>query len=477
MKNVNKGNLLIVGLLLIIFDGCKVPEVLKVNNPNVNYLYNNSNNADTNSIANLHWKDYFNDNYLISYIDTALKNNQELNIISQEIFISKNEIKARKGEYLPFVNIQAGAGFEKVGKYTRNGAVEEQLDIKEGKKFPTPLTDFMGGAVATWELDIWKKLHNAKDAAVNRYLSNIEGRNFAVTQLIAEIAETYFELVVLDNYLDILDKNIEIQSNALRIIKQQKDAAKLTQLAVNRFEAQLLNTQNLQFQIKQNIVQAENKIKFLIGGYSKPILRNDNLIDSLDVLKFNTGIASQLLQNRPDIRKAELDIKAAKLDVQVARANFYPRVAITAGVGLNAFNPIYFVEPASAIYNLAGDLAAPLINRNALKANYANAGAKQIQAVYKYEQTVLNAFLDVQNQLAKMDNYSKSYNTKKNEVAILNSSIGIANNLFNYARADYVEVLLTQREALDAKLDLLEIQLKLLNTKVNIYRALGGGWQ
>jgi outer membrane protein TolC len=189
------------------------------------------------------------------------------------------------------------------------------------------------------------------------------------------------------------------------------------------------------------------------------------------------GIPSQLLSNRPDIRKAEWELAAAKLDVKVARANFYPSFRLTAGAGLQAFNPVYLVDPESILYNLAGDLVAPLINKNAIRSVYMNANAKQVQAVYNYERTVLNAHIEVVNQLSQMDNYTKSYATKSEEADILTRSVGISNNLFRSARADYVEVLLTQREALEARIDLIEIKLKQLEAKINIYKALGGGWK
>jgi outer membrane protein, multidrug efflux system len=461
---------------LTLLHSCKIPQVtVRSENNTLPAVY--AGRADTVNAAAMNWKNYFSDTNLITLIDTALRNNQELNITLQEINMLKNEIQIRKGEYLPFVNFKAGAGMEKEGEYTRNGAIDEQLEIKDGKHFPKPFPDVMLGAYATWEADIWKKLHRAKDAAALRYLAGAEGRNFMVTNLIAEIADTYYELVALDNLLDIVEKNIEIQSSALRVVRQQKDAAKVTQLAVNRFEAQLLNTQNLQYAIKQNITEKENRIRFLTAGFQTQIPRTSGALNISSPNELSAGIPAQLLANRPDIRQAELELAAAKLDVKIARANFYPSLAITAGVGFRAFNPIYIFNPESILYNLAGDVMAPLINRNAIKATYNNAGAKQLQAVYNYERTILNAYLDVQNQLAKMDNYAKSYNTKKQEVDILASSVNIAGNLFNSARADYAEVLLTQREALEARMDLIEIQLKQRNARVNIYRALGGGWK
>lgn len=467
----------ILGLMFLMFLalGCKsIKPTSVVESKNVPSSFINT--KDTTTIVDINWKQYFSDEYLIALIDTALKNNQELNVVLQEIEISKNEIRARKGEYLPFVNLGAGAGAEKEGEYTRHGAVDEQLEIKHGTAFPEPLTDYKLGAYASWEIDVWKKLRNAKKSAVSRYLASIEGKNFMITNLIAEIAETYYDLMALDNSLEIIESNIRIQSEALKVVRQQKNAARVSQLAVNRFEAQLLNTQNLQYQIKQRIVEAENHINFLTGRFPNPIKRNSMSFIDLKIDSINSGIPPQLLQNRPDIRQAEFNLAASKLDVKVARAKFYPSLDITTGLGFQAFNPTFLFNTESMLFNFAGDLVAPLINRNAIKAELNSANAKQIQAVYLYKQSILNAYVDVLNQLNKVDNFSQSFETKNKEVNILNNSISIANILFNSAKADYTEVLLTQREALEAKMDLIEIKSRQLSAKVNIYRALGGGW-
>jgi outer membrane protein, multidrug efflux system len=463
-------------LIFVSLLGCKSQQsVTRTENTRVPESFNGSN--DSLNLATLNWRKYFSDENLIALIDTALQRNQELNITVQEIEISKNEVRARRGEYLPFVGIRAAAGVERPAKYTTDKAVEEGLEIEPGTKIPDPLPDFRVGAVASWELDVWRKLRNAKKAAALRYLGSIEGRNFMVTNLVAEISSSYYELMALDNLLDIVRRNVQIQTDALGIVKQQKDAAKLTQLAVNRFEAQLLHTQNLQYDIQQRIVETENRINFLTGSFPKPILRNTAAFNDLYIDSTYAGVPSQLLANRPDIRQAELQLAAAKLDVKVARANFYPSFSISAGAGFQSFKAAYLIRPESMLYNLAGDLLAPLVNRNAIKATYYSANARQIQEVYNYERTILNAYVDVVNQLAKVQNFSRSYETKSKEVEILTQSIDISNSLFRSARADYLEVLLTQREALEAKMDLIEIKMQQLNAKVSIYKALGGGWR
>lgn len=461
---------------LLVLGGCNAPKVqLKEKSDSIPESYLNP--KDSFNIAEINWKNYFEDPHLIALIDSALKNNQELNIVLQEIEINKAEVLEKKGEYQPFVNVGLGLGTDKAGKYTREGAVEHNLPIADGKEFPTPLNDFKFGASLTWELDIWKKLRNAKNAAQLRYLAQSEAKNFLITQLIAEIAETYYELTALDNLLLIIEKNLVIQGDALAKMKIMKINAKANQLAVNRFEAQLLKTQNQQYVIQQSITETENKLRFLTGSYTPSILRNSGLLMSLTVNNFVSGVPAQLLENRPDIKQAEMEIEAAKLDVLSARALFYPKVEIKSGIGFQAFDPTYLIHPQSLLFNSLGDLISPLINKKAITAKFNKASSIQIQKVYHYQQTVLLAYTEVMNQLSKIDNYANSFETKSKEVNILNQSVDIANNLFQYAKADYVEVLLTQEEVLEAQKELVETKLQQLNAKINLYKALGGGWK
>ena len=405
------------------------------------------------------------------------QNNQELNIMLQELKVAQSEVQARKGEYLPSIGLKAGAGVDKVGKYTRDGAVEENLEIKEGKAFPDPLPDYMIGLNAQWEVDIWNKLHNAKKSAVMRYLSSVEGRNFMVTNLIAEIANSYYELLALDNQLQIVKNNIEIQERAYRIVKLQMQAARVTQLAVSKFNAEVLHTKSLQYDIQQRITETENKLNFLVGRYPQPIARSTEAFATILPKQIDAGLPAQLLQNRPDIRQAEFELQASKLDIKVAKARFYPSFGISANIGYQAFNPDYLLNtPESLIYSVAGDLVAPLVNRNAIKAAYKTANAKQIQAAFDYEQTVLKAYIEVANQLSKIDNLKKSYDLRAAEVDALTESIKISNKLFRNARAEYMEVLMTQRDALESKFDLVETKMQQMTAVVNMYQALGGGW-
>ncbi|MDT3405484.1 TolC family protein [Mucilaginibacter terrae] len=467
-----------VACLSVVYGACSIPKFSQREANKATPATYASGTQDTVNTAKTNWKLFFNDEHLSSLIDTALKNNQELNITMQDIEIDRNEIKARRGEYLPFIGLKAGADLEKVGRYTSRGASEATTEIKPGKEMPDPLPNYLVAAYATWELDIWHKLRNGKKAAVARYLATIEGKNFMVTNLIAEIADSYYELLALDNQLDIVKQNIDIQNNALRIVRIQKEATRVTELAVRRFEAQVLSTRSLQFNIQQQIVETENRINFLLGRYPQPISRDKQSFEALKNVEVQSGLPSQLLANRPDIRQAELALAAAKLDVSVARAQFYPSLGISASIGYNAFNPSFlFNMPQSLLYSVGGDLIAPFINRNAIKAVYGTANARQLQAVYNYERTVLNAYMEVANQLSKMGNLEKSFDLKSQQVQKLSQSINISNDLFKSTRADYMEVLMTQRDALEAKFELIETKKQQINARINAYQALGGGWQ
>lgn len=417
------------------------------------------------------FRDFFVDPDLKTLIETALENNQELNTRLQEIMVSRAEIMARQGDYLPRVDARVGAGIEKVGKYTRPGAVDEVTGL------PKHLQHYDFGLAASWEIDIWKKLRNAAKAATYRYLSSIEGKNFMVTQLVAEIASSYFELLALDRQLEVLRRNIDIQKSALDIVRLEQQAARVTQLAVQRFEAEVLKNQSRQYELEQQRVEAENRINFLLGRYPQPVARSEKSFEEPLPSSLQAGIPADLLDNRPDVRQAELELAAAKLDVRAAKAAFYPSLSIEAGVGYEAFNLKHLITtPESLLYNVAGNLTAPLLNRRAIKAQYYAANARQLQAVFNYERTVLSAFTEVVNRLAMIQNLQKSYALQSQQVSTLTQSIAVSNVLFQSARADYMEVLLTRRDSLEAEMELIDTKSRQLRAVISVYQALGGGW-
>ena len=427
---------------------------------------------DTASSGQMEWAAFFTDPDLSALIEAALHHNQELNIRLQEILIAQARVLEKRGEYLPKVDAVVGAGIEKVGRFTSQGASDEATGLA------TNLQNYVFGFVASWEVDIWRKMRNAADAANHRYLSSMEGRNFMVTELVADIANSYYELLALDNQVEVLKRNIEIQQDALDVVRTQLQAAQVTLLAVQRFEAEVLKNRSRLFALEQRRIEAENHINFLVGRFPQPVARHSQRFKEPLPNVISAGIPSQLLDNRPDLKAAAQDLTAAELDVKSAKASFYPRLSVEAGVGYAAFNLHHLVmTPESLAYNAAANLATPVLNRRAIKAEYFAANAEQIRAVFNYEQTILKAVTEVANLLNMMKNLQSSYDLQSQQVSLLEQAIDVSGVLFQSARADYMEVLLTRRDALDAEMELIETKNRQLHAMVSVYQALGGGWK
>lgn len=419
--------------------------------------------------------EFFSDPILTGLLHQGLSGNQELKILGEEIQIANNEILKRRGAYLPFVTLGGGAGIDKYSFFTVPGADNLQGLTPGGGNFPVPLPDFLTAANFSWQVDIWRQLRNARDAQTLRYLASTDGRNYVVTRLVAEIAENYYNLMALDKKLENLDRTIAIQEQSLEIAKAQKEGVRGTELGVQRFRAEVRKNQSQKLIVRQQIIEVENRINFLVGRFPEPVERSAEFFD-LNLHSLDLGVPCDLLLNRPDIREAERELEAAGLDVKVARANFYPRLRITGGVGYEAFNAKYlFFTPESLIYNVAGDLVMPLINKFAIQADYMSANARQLQAVYNYQRVVLTAFTEVVNRISKVQNYTKSIELKKQQLAALEASVDVATKLFNATRVEYIDVLFAQRDLMEARMVLIDTKQEQLSAIVNTYQALGGG--
>lgn len=428
------------------------------------------------SSAQISIDEFFGDPRLTQLIMEGLSRNQELKIRNQEVVIASNEILARRGAYLPFVTVGGRGGVERTSKYTPLGAAEEELEHAGGGHFPDPLPNTEISANLFWEVDIWRQLRNARDAAKQRYVEAIESRNYYITRLVAEVAEKYYELAALDKRLEFLEQTITIQKQSLEVAQSLKEAARGTELGVQRFQAEVRKNESQRLIVQQKMIEVENRINFLTGRFPQRVDREAWDYIRLDSQILSVGVPAQLLMNRRDIRAAEREIAASGLDVLVARAEFYPRLSITAGVGFEAFNPRYLFEPGAFIGHAFGELVAPLINKKAIRAEYLSANARQLQAVYDYQRTVLDAFTEVVNLVSRAENYRRSVALKQQQVEALEESVDVATNLFQGARAEYIDVLFSQRDLLEARTVLIETKQEQLAAIVNAWQALGGGF-
>lgn len=430
--------------------------------------------AHTDPSTLMRVEEFYTDPLLNKLIQQAVAGNRELKSLEQEVQIASNEVLSRRGAYMPSVTVGGGGGVERPSKFTRDGAVEEQLLLPPGRVFPDPLPNTRLGFDIDWQLDVWRQLRNSRDSAIQRFQGAIERRNFFVTRLVAEVAENYFELMALDKRMENLNQTIKLQEQSLELAKAKKDAARGTELAVQRFLAEVRKNQSERLVVQQDIIVSENRINVLLNRYPQPVERSSAFFD-MTLPGLNIGLPAQLLQNRPDIRQAEREVAASGLDLKVARANFYPRLSIVAGVGYEAFNPKYLFDPEAFAAGVAGNIVAPLINMKAIQAEYLTANARQLQAVYDYQRTIVTAFTEVVNRVSMAENYRQSVELKREQLKALEASVESATNLFQNARAEYIEVLFAQRDLMEARMALIETKRQQLSAVVNAYQALGGG--
>lgn len=263
------------------------------------------------------------------------------------------------------------------------------------------------------------------------------------------------------------------------MVKAQKAAGKANRLAVEQFEAQLLSLKVLEKETLQEITEIEYRLNLLMGQYPESIQRSNIAFEGSVLFNVLPGLSTQLAVNRPDIRQAEFELMASKADVKAARATFYPSLGITAGFGYNAFQPQFlFRSPESIAYHVFGNLTAPpLFNRSAIRAEFNFNKANQVEAFFNYQKTLLEAYSEVSLEIRNISNLQERYEFKSNEVEVLTSSIETSSDLFRTGRASYLEVLITQQNALQSQLELIDIREQLYYAKIKLYKALGGGWR
>ena len=467
----------VISISCFIYPSCKTQQGISDVEKNILPKLYSERNDSINS-ASIKWQEYFDDKNLIQIIDTALKNNFDVLMTLQKIEIAKNDLSLSKGAMLPTVSANFSYLQRKFGYYTMDDAGNRVTEIRPGEFIPTNLPDYFAGLQTNWEVDIWGKLRNKKKAAFSKYLISLEGKNLVITNLISEIAITYYELLALDVEQEIIEKTIQLQKDALEIVRVQKQSGILNELAIKQFEAQVLNSQSLEYEIIQKKLENENKINFLLGRNPQNVLRDNSTFLNKIPISIKSGIPSELLKNRPDIKQAEFDLLAAKLNVNAAKAAFYPSFNITGLLGFQAFNAAFlFTSPQSLAYNLLGSLVTPLVNRSAIKTQFKNSQSNQVEALYKYQKVILNGYVEVSNELSNIKNLEKIHSLKVDEVKALTASVEISNDLFKYGRATYFEVLMTQKNALQTNLELITTKKRQYNATVNIYKALGGGWK
>lgn len=472
MTKTNKMLYLAAGLATLLCIGaCKTPQATTLPKDTLKASLA-SMSRDSSVTVSPAWRDFFQDSVLRSLIDTALQNNHDLKITLQELAIAKSAITAKQGALLPSISANVGAGISKVGRYTAEGAGNVGTELTPGRKIPTVIPDLAPTLQMDWTVDLWGKLNSDKKSAVERYLASEAGQRAIKSQLVADVAENYYVLLALDYKLLVMQQYIALQKNAVRIARIQKEADADTQLAVEKFEAELAKAQADEYVLRQSIVETENNLNLLLGRLPQPIPRTKNDFSQLAMPSAAHSLSTQLLLQRPDVVQAEHALEAAKWDVETARKEFLPSFNLSAAVGLNAFNPKYLVKlPESLIFSALGSLTAPLINKKAIEANFSQADALQIEALYNYDKALMTAYIETSTLQSKIANLKQLRQFKQKQDEALMRAVSAAQKLYLNNRATYLEVIDSERGQLDCKMELIDTKLQQLSTLIDMYRG------
>lgn len=479
--------LFILAVTVLLFTACKNSEQVFQTDIEVPTTY--SSGSQRIRVDSIQQKDtlkiptyssFFTDSILVALIDSSLLNNQDVLLAYARIQQTRAGVAFTKGIRLPDLNAAVSSGVRKFGDYTIDGVgnydTQFSPNLTAAQQIPNPVPDYFVGVYSTWEIDIWGKLKNKKRAALLRYLASEQGRNLVIIDLVSAVARNYYSLLILDRELKIIQESIELQENALQLIKAQMESGKTNELAVQLMTAQVMESKSMKLEVAQEIMRNENELNVLLGRYPQPIERAElsSMITMFSGL--STGVPSELLARRPDILQAENTLKATRADVKSAKAAFYPTLQLNASLGLQSFRLAFLLDsPSSFAFNLANGLVMPLVNRRALKAELMDAKGKQLEAYLNYEKTILNAMTEVYGLVLFKENLEQMQQIKTAEVTILQASVATANALYLSGRSTYLEIITAQDYYLQRQLEALQVQLRNFNNQIQLYKAIGGG--
>jgi len=466
---------LVVVFTIMTFAGCKTIEPTAL--PELTKIPGSFTDSVGVPSPILGWKDVFLDKNLEVLINNALNNNYDLKAGVQRILVAEANMKLSKASLFPSLSAAVSGGVDKFGKYTMNGVGNYDTNLSPNingdQRIPDPTGDFFMGFKSSWEIDIWGKLSKRKQASYTRYLASKKGQQWYRTQLVAQVANMYFELVALDRQMIILKSNIKLQQKGVEIIEAQLAGGRATSLAVRQFKAQMLSTEGKQFEIKQAIRRTENELNSLLGRYPEKIRRDTAAINQVLPSMVYAGIPSAVLLRRPDIQEAELKLKAAKADVQAARKAMLPSLTLNAYSGFNSFKLPLLLSPGSLASGFLGGLTGPIFNRGTLKSGRKVAIAAQLNAFYNYQQHIIQGYQEVSTQLAAINNYKEAYQLKTEEVKALSEALSTANDLYLAGYANYLEVIVAQGSVLNAEIEQVNLKRQSYSALVQLFRAMG----
>ncbi|REC47975.1 efflux transporter outer membrane subunit [Chryseobacterium pennipullorum] len=428
--------------------------------------------ADTASIANLEWKQFFSDPILQALIEKGIKNNLDLQIALKQVAASQEKLKQAKYMQYPDVGFAVSAQISKPSENSMNG---KSLNSFLGQSH---VEDYNAAFNLSWEADIWGKIKNQQEVSRMQYLQTYEGSKAIQTQVVAAIAQGYYNLLMLDKQLGIAKSNLELSSNTLLITQKMWESGDNTSLGVQQAAAQKQATELLITQLEQNIAIQENALSILVGEMPDKVNRTIEMSDTSLPQNVVAGLPAAMVSRRPDVRQQELVLLESNAVVGIAQANMYPALKITANGGVNSFKfDNWFQIPASLFGSVLGGLTQPIFQKRQLKTDLEVAKIQREKNVLAFRQSVLNAVGEVSDALVSNENLKAQEQKAAEQATTLKDGIKSAQLLYKGGSANYLEVITAQGNSLQAELNLASIKRQRLSSIVDLYRALGGGWK
>lgn len=415
-------------------------------------------------------RDFFKNKELLTLIDSAVAKNSELLIAVQNIESASSVFRKTKLNYLPELNAQLNAGSNTVSKNSLSGITSEQFTLSR------TLQDYSAGLNFSWEIDIWGKIKREKEEAYSVYLQSKEVKKAVQTRIVAEVANAYYNLIMLDEQLKVAQKSKELGEQTVEIMQVQYQVGDVNQLGMQQAKAQLESITQLILRIEQDIVLQENALNRLCGKFSGSIERSGQGENEFAVQSMNYDIA--LLASRPDVLAAELQLKSANARVGIEQASMYPAITLSAGIGLNSLKASnWFSMPASIFYNFAGGITQPVFNRKRLKLAFEQAKIEREKAVILFRQSVVDAYGEVSDALQKDQKLNQQYESAERGEVLLKEGIESANVLYKNGLINYLEIITAENNYLQSGLTRIQLRRELSGARIELYRAIGGGWK
>ena len=424
--------------------------------------------AQQASFADFPWWEVFKDPTLQGLIKTSLASNYDLLIAVTRIEQARQIAREARAQFFPFFNYQADIGV------TQNplGAVTGGTGGVTSESHGLVLIAIS----AAWEIDIWGKIRRMNEAAKAQYLATEEGKRAVMLSLVSEVAQAYFQLLGLDLQLEIARENTGNFADTLRLFTERLEGGVASKLQTSRAAGAEYTAAATIPELERQIALTENQINVLLGQNPAPVPHTAKLLEETLPPEIPAGLPSALLERRPDVLAAEQQVRAANAEIGVAQANFFPQIGLTAFLGRGSSPLSAFTNPNSTIWNALATAAGPIYQGGLLKAQKRQAIATWEQTALEYQQTALNAFQDVSNALISREKYEATRVEQARAVQAYEESVKVAFQRYNAGKASYYEVLEAQQLLFPAQSNLAQTELNQRLVIVQLYKALGGGW-